>query len=189
MRAGPAVAALTMALCWSCSGRPAGRADRRPPRPTTTQVGATTTTVGAVTFCRAGNPLANVYRPSRLQVLDRCKVVSGVVMTLDEHPDGDVHFTLRLDPPYVGLVNQANVREQYGFLVVEIVPADRPGCVPGRRPASGRGDEDLGVCTGANVETPHAADHVTVVGPYVLDTDHGGWAEIHPAWYVHADPR
>ncbi len=32
------------------------------------------------------------------------------------------------------------------------------------------------------VTIPSINDHVTVTGPYVLDTDHSNWAEIHPAY-------
>ena len=28
----------------------------------------------------------------------------------------------------------------------------------------------------------HNNDHITVTGPYVLDMDHYGWAEIHPVY-------
>src|SRR6266566_3301125 len=48
--------------------------------------------------CKFGPPLAGVYIPSRLQLLDRCRTVSGTVDCLKVEPDGDVHLRLRLDP-------------------------------------------------------------------------------------------
>ena len=50
--------------------------------------------------CKFGPPLAGVYIPERLQVLDRCSTVSGTVDCLKLEPDGDVHLRVRLDPQY-----------------------------------------------------------------------------------------
>ena len=67
-------------------------------------------------YCRAGDPLAGVYHPSRLQVRRRCVQATGTVTRTKFEPyDGDVHVTLATDDG-----------EQ---LVVEIVPQDR-GRVP-----------------------------------------------------------
>jgi hypothetical protein len=45
------------------------------------------------------------------------------------------------------------------------------------------GHFDLGICTGANIVNPQVSAQVEVVGPYVLDANHG-WMEIHPVWSV-----
>jgi hypothetical protein len=109
--------------------------------------------------------------------------VSGTVTVVRSEEDGDVHFDLALDSPYTGLVNNYNVLEQHGGLVAEIVPADEPGCTPGQAPRPASGSYDYGTCTGANVQTPSVGQHVTIIGPYVVDTNHG-WTEIHPVWGI-----
>jgi hypothetical protein len=139
-----------------------------------------TPVIPAASHCRSGDPLANVYHPSRLEVIRRCVSISGTVMSVRAEDDGDTHFDLRVDPR---LVNMGNVRHQHGWLVVEIVPADKPGCVVGQPPRPPSGTYDYGICTGANVATPAIGARVTVTGPYVLDSNHG-WMEVHPAWSV-----
>lgn len=131
--------------------------------------------------CRAGNPLANVYHPSRLQVLAACKTVTGTVEGVRAETDGDEHVAVRLDAAYANLINAANTADQHGDLVVEIVPADEPGCKPGTPPRAAHGSYDYGVCTGADLTPPSVGRHISVTGPYVLDRDHG-WMEIHPVW-------
>lgn len=136
----------------------------------------------AASACRA-EPLANVYHPSRLRVLDPCTTAVGVVRLVRHEADGDMHINVRLDPPYARMVNASNLARQDGDLVVEIVPADEPGCVVGQPPKAPSGTYDYGICTGANVLTPPVGARVRVIGPYVIDTVHG-WAEIHPAWSI-----
>lgn len=133
--------------------------------------------------CRGGNPLANVYHPDRLKLVAACKTVDGIIETIRHEADGDYHFDLKLDAPYAGLINSGNVRDQHGWLVAEIVPADEPGCLPGQPPKPVSGTYNYGYCTGADITTPPIGTHVGVTGPYVLDQDHG-WMEIHPAWRI-----
>lgn len=134
--------------------------------------------------CRSGDPLANVYHPNRLRVMQACTTVSGVVETVRHEDDGDVHFDLALDSAYTSMLTAENYSAQHGWLVVEIVPADEPGCTPGQPPKPATGTYDYGLCTGADEVPPALGSHVYVTGPYVLDEDHGGWAEIHPAWAI-----
>jgi len=134
--------------------------------------------------CRNGDPLANVYHPNRLKVVQTCTTVAGTVKSVHSEDDGDVHFDLALDSPYTHLLTSANMSEQHGWLVVEIVPADRPGCTPGQPPKPASGTYNYGMCTGADESAPSIGSHVYVTGPYVLDEDHQGWAEIHPAWAI-----
>ncbi len=133
--------------------------------------------------CRPGNPLANVYCPERLRVITACTTVSGTIAVIRSEPDGDVHFNLELDAPYARLVNEQNRSQEHGQLVIEIVPADGPGCTPGLAPRAAVGTYDYGTCSGAALSTPVPSSHVSVTGPYVLDTAHG-WMEIHPAWTI-----
>jgi hypothetical protein len=110
--------------------------------------------------------------------------VSGTVMSVTPEDDGDTHFDLALDTPYTSMLTSANNSGQHGWLVVEIVPADKPGCTPGTPPRPAYGTYDYGICTGANEPNPTLGTHVQVTGPNVLDEDHGGWAEIHPVWAI-----
>jgi hypothetical protein len=143
-----------------------------------------TATVGHTTSgCRTGDPLTNVYHPYRLSVIDPCKSVSGWVRIVRREDDSDVHFDLQLDSQYADLINDGNRTYQHGYLVVEIVPADEPGCTVGEAPRSASGTYDYGICTGANVATPAVGSHVWVTGPYVVDHAHN-WMEIHPVWSI-----
>lgn len=133
--------------------------------------------------CRKGSPLANVYHPDRLLVIASCKTVSGIIESIRREADGDIHFDLKLDPAYAKLINHGNVSGQHGWLVAEIVPADEPGCTPGKPPKPVSGTYNYGYCTGADITSPPIGTHVSVTGPYVLDQSHG-WMEIHPVWRI-----
>jgi hypothetical protein len=136
------------------------------------------------TACRTGSPLANVYHPNRLTVVSACMTVSGTVESVRSERDGDTHFDLALDAQFSSLLKPGNFSDQHGWLVAEVVPADKPGCTPGQPPRPATGSYDYGMCSGADEVTPAIGSHVYVTGPYVLDEDHGGWAEVHPVWAV-----
>jgi len=138
--------------------------------------------------CRSGDPLANVYHPNRLKVIQACMTVSGTVRSVHHEDDGDVHFDLALDPAYTEMLTAANMAHQHGWLVVELVPADEPGCTTGQPPKPASGTYNYGVCSGADESPPSVGSHVYATGPHVLDEDHGGWAEIHPAWAISGSP-
>lgn len=133
--------------------------------------------------CRAGNPLANVYHEDRLKVQNRCITVTGTVAYVAHEDDGDIHVDLSLPPSEAHLLNNANVADQSGQLVTEIVPADEPGCTPGRPPRPPHGSYKYGICTGADISAPPVGARVAETGPYVLDANHG-WMEIHPVWAI-----
>jgi len=130
----------------------------------------------AANGCRGGNPMANVYAPSRLKVLSNCRTVSGTVVSSETENDGDEHLSLRVDRQYASMLNAGNHRHHGNTLVLEIVPADQPGCVKGRKVRNG-------VCTGAHVAIPKNGSHITATGPFVLDRP-AGWNEIHPVWQI-----
>ncbi|HET9847378.1 MAG TPA: hypothetical protein VFR68_02335 [Candidatus Dormibacteraeota bacterium] len=145
--------------------------------------------------CKWGPPLAGVYIPSRLKMLDRCKTVSGTVDCLKLEPDGDYHVRLRLDPQYAGLLRPANRLQtcagQSGpHLVVEIIPQHPQGVLFRTNNADAGGFIDP--------RAPAAGEHITATGPYVIDTNSlhrvlyqgqpaENWAEIHPVWAIRVD--
>ncbi len=62
---------------------------------------------------------------------------------------------------------------QYGDLVVEIICA-----LPITQ------SDAMSACQNYtnNITIPSIDDHITVTGPYILDTAHYNWAEIHPVY-------
>lgn len=122
-----------------------------------------------------------VYHPTRLHVLQSCIRVSGVVDAVRTENDGDLHIQLRVDPQYRALLQPANSHEQ-GDLVVE------PVC-----PSLPLQPDALDICVGdAHPLTllPAPGQHVWMEGRYVLDGEHGDWAELHPLyrWGVETPP-
>ncbi len=116
---------------------------------------------------------SHVYNSYRLNVIKSCVTASGVVENVFEEADGDYHLRLALDSQYSGLTNSANDQYQYGDLIVEIICA-----LPITQP------DAVSACENYtnNITIPSVNDRITVTGPYVLDTDHSNWAEIHPAY-------
>jgi len=145
--------------------------------------------------CKWGPPLGGVYLSGRLRLVDHCRTVSGTVDCLKVEPDGDIHLRLRLDPQFVGLLKPANAiqvcADQPGpHLVVEIIPQRPQGILFRTNNADAGGFIDP--------RTPAPGDHISVSGPYVIDTNilhrvlyqgraAENWAEIHPAWAIRVD--
>jgi hypothetical protein len=111
--------------------------------------------------CRSGDPLANVWGPSRLHLVSPCATVTGTVTGTSKQGDGDYHI---------------EVRTSSGHIRGEIVPADEPGCIAGQKVR-------YGICTGAHIRTPAVGSVITMTGPMVRD-DRGGGTEIHPIWQL-----
>src|SRR5215218_5433618 len=63
----------------------------------------------------------HVYDPDRLEVLDRCKVVTGTIIERSADPDGDEHMLLQLDKGQEALLRKKNFTKKEGALVVEVV--------------------------------------------------------------------
>lgn len=126
----------------------------------------------AVTSTQCDESLWNhVYHPWRLNVISPCITVSGVIDASRVERDGDVHILLHPDSQFANLTNQANVDSQSGDLVLEPVCVHQP--TQPDAVASCQNFHD-------NISIPPVGSHVVVSGPYVLDEQHGGWAEIHP---------
>lgn len=126
------------------------------------------------TTCSDPASISNhVYNPNRLQIIKACTIASGTVDNVIPEDDGDVHLRLRLDAAYSNLTNSANDQYQYGDLVVEIICVYPP--IQADAVASCQNYTNP-------IPVPDVGNHITVTGPYVLDTEHYDWAEIHPVY-------
>lgn len=121
----------------------------------------------------------HVYNPQRLQVVSPCKSVLGVIESKRVEKDGDYHIRVKLDPPFSNLINSANMKNQFGDLVVE------PICVNRVTQA-----DAISACQNfhQNISIPSIGSHVNITGSYVLDKEHGNWAEIHPVTSITKTP-
>jgi hypothetical protein len=121
----------------------------------------------------------HVYNPNRLQVVDACKSVLGIIESKRTEKDGDYHIRVKLDPQFSNLINSANIKNQLGDLVVE------PICVNKVTQA-----DAVSACQNfhQNISIPPIGSHVNITGSYVLDKEHGNWAEIHPVTSIQAIP-
>jgi hypothetical protein len=113
----------------------------------------------------------HVYQSSRLQIVNRCITVSGVIESIRAEPDGDSHIRLKLDPQFTKLINLANIKDQFGDLVLEPI-CQHTVIQPNAFFACNNFHQ--------NINIPLTGTHVKVTGSYVLDSWHGKWAEIHP---------
>ena len=115
---------------------------------------------------------SHIYNPSRLQTVRSCITATGTVDRVLEEDDGDRHLWVSLDSTYGNLTNSANL---YGELVVEII------CV-----GQVTQPDAVSVCQNYsnNIPVPGPGEHIIVAGPYVLDMEHDGWAEIHPVYQL-----
>jgi hypothetical protein len=113
----------------------------------------------------------HVYNPTRLQVVSPCKSVLGVIESKRVERDGDYHIRIKPDAQFSNLINNANIKNQFGDLVVE------PICV---NPVTQL--DAISACQNFHqrVNIPPIGSHVNITGSYVLDKEHGNWAEIHP---------
>jgi hypothetical protein len=116
---------------------------------------------------------SHVYNPSRLQTVKSGITASGTVADKREEADGDYHILVQLDTQYANLTNQANVNLQHGWLVVEII------CV---LPVTQQ--DAIAACQNYTntIPIPNIGQHITFSGPYVLDSEHSYWAEVHPVY-------
>ncbi|MCE4620220.1 MAG: hypothetical protein F7C33_04265 [Desulfurococcales archaeon] len=113
------------------------------------------------------NAFTGVHDPARLRIVHECVTVRGVVASIPfTADDGDYCFDLRVeDANATPVLSIGNIVLRHGNLHVEIIPRDRSLL------------HQLGgmVCKG---------DELIVTGVHVVDTDHGQWAEIHPALHI-----
>src|SRR5258708_22050229 len=62
-----------------------------------------------------------VYNPERLEVIDKCKAVTGVIEESNADEDGDQHMLLKLDSGQEELLTKRNKKKKQGDLVIEAV--------------------------------------------------------------------
>lgn len=151
-----------------------------PPAPSPAVSPATTAGTPATPSAACGDPHAHVYSPDRLRLLAPCVTVLGVIDSIRREPDGDDHIRLRVDPGQRdprggGFVNQRNVEAQGGDLVLE------PVCVH-----TVIQPDAVEACRGYRnpIVIPPVGSHVAATGAWVLDLDHGSWAELHPLFAI-----
>ncbi|MGB9729746.1 MAG: hypothetical protein ACP5GU_08660 [Thermoprotei archaeon] len=113
------------------------------------------------------NVFLATHDPERLRIINTCVSVIGIVSNDIEHPsDGDFTFDLIPISQNVSTLTIGSYLLRHGRLHIEVVPADQHSVLD---PIGG------GVCPG---------DRVKVTGVLVIDTDHGLWSEIHPAYSI-----
>ncbi len=111
-----------------------------------------------------------VYNPERLQIVDKCKTVTGIIEESSADEDGDQHMLLKLDNGQEDLLTKKNKKKKQGDLVIEAVCANKTTL------------KKVGnTCNGYinKIQIPKLGDHVKVTGSLVIDS-HNGWSEIHP---------
>jgi hypothetical protein len=132
---------------------------------------------GSTSSSSCTDPASNsshIYNSYRLQIMKSCITASGTVDRVIQEADGDVHLRLNLDQAYSTLTNSGNQGYPlYGDLVVEIICVNQPSQT-----------DAIPACQNYTnqIPVPSAGQHIVIMGPYVLDTDHYNWAEIHPVY-------
>ena len=119
-----------------------------------------------------------VYNPDRLRVLDPCISVTGTVEKVTKEVDGDYHVRFRLDQEFVSLLDEKNISEQHGGLVLELICQGKVRQADAVDPCN-RYD-------GPHFE-PEIGQRYLVWGTYVHDADHG-WNELHPVSFMQPIP-
>jgi Excalibur calcium-binding domain. len=142
--------------------------------PSTKPATATKAPAGASRACLPTDQDRYVYHPARLAVKAACLRVSGVIDAIRSEADGDLHILLRLDGPYRQLLRPANAGEELGDLVIEPICVHAVSQPDAVSPCAADPDPLQNL--------PHTGMQVWMEGRYVLDLDHGGWAELHPLY-------
>lgn len=121
----------------------------------------------------AGDPRRFEAPQDRLHVIRNCVQVTGTIESARAERDGDWHIRLKLDPAFRDMLDDKNISEEHGDLVLE------PVC---SNPIRQHDTIDEGACDGFKqdiFDKSMIGEHVEVVGAYVTDMEHG-WNELHP---------
>lgn len=111
-------------------------------------------------YCRSGDPLAGVYNPLRFRVLSKCQVASGVLASATLQDGRDERIYVHVDAQYAYLLGVGSSNFESGMLVLELVAQDQ-----------------------ATIPVPSIGQHITLVGPWVYDTENQ-WYAICPVWSI-----
>lgn len=126
----------------------------------------------------AGYLKKRIWNAKRLEIIEPCVTITGVVTAVRPILDGDLHVHLRPDPQFAGLVNEKNIQARGGNLILE------PQCfwAMWRR-------NSTGPCKnrGYSMRIPKTGTRVRVTGTFVFDRDHG-WNELHPIFKLECLP-
>ena len=124
-----------------------------------------------------------VTHRDRLKVLKDPATVTGVVLPVSGGPhnpsDGDLVFSLKLDPPYANMVNKQNDLPHYGGgLWIEAVcqKANKAESIPRHK-----GDCASG-CGAIKFPVPKVGDHLKLTGAWVQDVGEENHLELHPLY-------
>ncbi len=116
----------------------------------------------------------HVYNPKRLHRIEDCKTVTGTITAIRKEKDGDYHILIALDSQFSGMLNQKNISDQKGDLVLE------PVC---QNKVTQQDAESACENFTYPVHIPVVGEKVSVTGDYVLDAEHG-WNELHPVYSI-----
>ncbi len=117
--------------------------------------------------------ISHLHDPQRLQIMQSCVTVTGVVMDQHASDDGDYDVPIAPDPEFANLLNDGNKSKLNGWLQVEVI------C---QAPIHADVPDSYRACANytGNVTVPPVGAHIQATGAYTLDHDHG-WMEVHPA--------
>ena len=152
------------------------------------------------------NPTLGITTPSRLQTIHQCVTVTGNVSSQigggtshDKDGDGDLHFTLQLDPQFKGYSNQYDPKgclhkgQTCYTVIVEIICHVTPAGKYKFTWGDYCKDVDSSRVPLAGTMPPQG-ERLSVSGRLVTDKStpgqpsHDPWNEIHPAIDVHKIP-
>ena len=111
-----------------------------------------------------------VYNSKRLEVIEECVTVTGIIYSTKKGKGGDIHIQLKPDLGQKNLLNDNNYIIQDSCLVIKPIRINEVNQINGME-------------TGADyinhITIPQKGQHVRVTGSYVLDEKHM-WREIYP---------
>jgi hypothetical protein len=146
-------------------------------------------------------PNSHSQTPSRLNTINDCITVTGWIYSqtgggTNDDEDGDLHFTLTLDPKDKQYSNSADptCTPSHGLpnpcynIIVEVICHKDHGATPTTPKDYKKQWGDY--CNGVNPEYPYGqfpsqGEHLSVSGRLVEDKDNHNWREIHPAFDIH----
>jgi hypothetical protein len=131
------------------------------------------------------NPFISSIGSTRFQIGGCITVVGEVIWTHYINTDGDANLNVKLDSKYNSLLTPANNSPTFnGAIHVEVV------C---QGPNNSKDPIKVNQCKnpeydGSIFYLPRVGTRVQVTGTYLLDTNEGGHAEIHPAYNIILNP-